>query len=87
MFRSSLCDYSGAYILVSGTKTAEWVAAPTQPQNVGKNVIIKKCTLFTDCISEINKKQIDNSKHIDVIKPMYNLIVHSNNYSKTSESL
>ena len=23
MFRSSLCDYSGAYILVSGTKTAE----------------------------------------------------------------
>ena len=87
MFRSSLCDYSGAYILVSGTKTAEWVAAPTQPQNVDKNVIIKKCTLFTDCISEINNTQIDNSKHIDVIKPTYNLIVHSNNYSKTSESL
>ena len=26
------------------------------------NIIIKKCTSFADCISEINNTQIDNTK-------------------------
>ena len=51
-----------------------------------KRVIFKNCAPFTDCISEINNTQIDNAKYIDVVMPMYNLIEHSNNYSKT-ESL
>ena len=31
--------------------------------------------------------QIDNAKGIDVVISMHNLMEHSNNYSKTSESL
>ena len=42
---------------------------------------------FTDCISEINHTQIDNTKEIDLVKPMFTLVKYSNNYSKTSESL
>ena len=31
--------------------------------------------------------QVDNSKDIDIVMLMYNLIEHSDNYSKKSESL
>ena len=43
MLNSSLCDYSDAYMLVSGTITGG--------ENNGKSVILKNCALFTDCIS------------------------------------
>ena len=42
---------------------------------------------FTDCISEINNTQIDNSKVIDIVIQIYNLIKYSNNYAKTWRSL
>ena len=64
----------------------ERVAAPAAADN-DKEVVFKNCALFTNCISEINNTQIDNTKYIDVIMPMYNLIEYSNNYSETSGSL
>ena len=36
--------------------------------------MIKICTPFTGCVSEIKNTEIDQSKNIDVIMPMYNLI-------------
>ena len=61
MLRSILCDYSDAYMLVSGTiTTLNIVAAAASPNNI-KNRLIKKCAPFTDCISEINDTKIDNS--------------------------
>ena len=36
---------------------------------------------------ETNNAQKDNTKDIDVVMPMYNLIEYSDNYSITSESL
>ena len=50
-------------------------------------VVLRKCALFTDCIREINNTQVNNSKDIDVVMLMYNLIESSNNYSKASVSL
>ena len=47
-------------------------------------VIFKNCT---DCISEINNKEIDNAKDTDAIMPIYNLIEYSDNYSNLSGSL
>ena len=46
-----------------------------------------KETEFTDWISEINNRQIDNAKETDVVMSMYNLIEYSDNYSETSASL
>ena len=91
MLRSSLCDYSDAYILVSATitipNTVAAAAAAAAAANYRKNIIIKNCALFTNSISKINNIQIDNTKEIDIVMPVYNIIEYSANYSKTSGSL
>ena len=88
MIKSSLCDYSDAYIHVKGTITVNntAAAADADANNTNKKVIFKNCAPFT-CISEINDTDLDNAKDIDIVMPMYNLIEYSDNYSKTSGSL
>ena len=52
ILRSSLCDYSGAYILVKGKITVNnTVDAGAAANNTNKNVISKNCALFTNCVS------------------------------------
>ena len=88
MLRSSLCDYSDAYILVKGNIAVNNNAgAGAAANNTNKKVIFKNCAPFTNCISKINNTQIDNAEYIDIVMPMYNLIEYSDNYSKTSGSL
>ena len=88
MLKSSLCDYSDAYILVKGTITVNnTAAADSDANNTNEKVIFKNCAPFTNCISEINNTQVDNTKDLDIVMPMYNLIEYSDNYSKTSGSL
>ena len=84
MLKSCFCDYSDAYILVKGTISI--VPQEGNPNNRGKEVVIKNWAPFADCISEINSTQIDHAKDIDLVMPMYNLIEYSDNYSKTSGS-
>ena len=86
MLKSSLCDYSDAYILVKGTITANNTAAQgAAANNTNKKVIFKNCAPFTNCISEINNTQIDNAKDIDIVMPMYNLIEYSEIMQKQQE--
>ena len=85
MLKSSLCDYSEAYILVNGTITVAELAGDGRNKSIEE--VFKNCALFTDRISEINNTQIDNPKDIDVVMLMHNLIKYSNNYSKISGSL
>ena len=90
MLKSSLCDYSDAYILVKGTITIAGAgdnAASRQADERDKGVVFKNCAPFTNCISEINNTQVDNAKDIDIVMPMYNLIECCDNYGKTSGSL
>ena len=88
MLKSSLCDYSDAYILVKGTISVNnTAAAGAAVNNTNKKVIFKNCVPFTNCISEINNTQIENAKDIDIVMPMYNLIEYSDNYAKTTGSL
>ena len=84
MLKSSLCDYSDAYILVKGTITVNKTVAANI---INRKVIFKNCAPFTNCMSEINNTQVDNAKDIDIVMPMYNLIEYSDNYSKTTGSL
>ena len=84
MIRSSLCDYSDVYLLVKESILIEIVAKPAPEGNDGKEVVFKSCVPFIDCISEINKTQIDNARYIDT---NYSLIEYSDNYSKTLGSL
>ena len=88
MLKSSLCYYSDTYILVKRTITVDDIsAAGATANNNNKKVLFKNCAPFTNCINEINNKEIDNAKDIDIVMPMYNLIEFSDNYPKTSGSL
>ena len=90
MLKSSLCDYSDAYILVKERITitgARDNAAARQADERNKGVIFKSCAPFINCKSEINNTEIDNAKDIDIVLPMYNLIEYSDNYVKASGSL
>ena len=89
MLKSSLCDYSNAYILVKGKITIAGAgndAAARQADERDKGVIFKNCAPFINCINKINNTQIDNAKDIDIVMPMYNLIEYSDNYAKTTGS-
>ena len=77
---SSLCDYSDAYILVTGNITVTGGNANTK-------VAFKNCAPFTECRTEINKTFVNRTEHINIAMPMYNLIEYSDNYSDTSGSL
>ena len=88
MLRSSLCDYSDAYILVKGNITVNNTAADSAAaNNTNKKVIFKNCKPFTRCISKIDNTEKDNAQYIDIAMPIYNLIEYSDDYSKTSGSL
>ena len=78
--KSVLCDYSDAYILVSGTITISALATGRVYNDI--EVVFKNCAPFTDCISKINNTQIDNVKVIDAVMPMYNLIQYNNDSRK-----
>ena len=80
MIRPSLCDYSDIYTLVKGTETVPNTRTAAASRNT--NIMFKNCD--SDCVKEVNNKEIDHPKDIDVVMPMYNLIEHSDNYFKTS---
>ena len=81
MLRSSLCDYSDAYILVKGNISVNNTAgAGVDANNTNKKILFRNCAPFTDCISTISNTQVDNAKDIDIVIPMYSLIEYSNNY-------
>ena len=90
MLKSSLCDYSNAYILVKGKITVTGAgddAAARQADERDKGVAFKNCAPFNNCISEIYNTQVDNAKDTDIVMPMGNLIEYSDNYAKTPGSL
>ena len=87
MLRSSLCDYSDAYILVKGTVI---VTAPGDNNNannirdkINRPLILKNNAPFVSCITKINGELIEDADDLDIVLPMYNLLEYSKNYRKT----
>ena len=76
---SSLCDYSDAYILVTGNFIVTGGNANTK-------VAFKNCAPSKECRTEINETFVDSAEYINVAMPMYNLTEYSDNYSDTSGS-
>ena len=80
MLKSTLCDYSDAYILVKvkiTIKEAGDDVAVRQADERDKGVGFKTYAPFTACKSNINNVEIDNCHDIDIIMPVYNLIEYS----------
>ena len=70
--KSSLCDYSDAFILVIRNITV----------NSGNNIDVAFSTYQT----KINDVFINEANHIYIAMPMYNLIGYGDNFSDTSGS-
>ena len=89
---SSLCDYSDAYILVTGSITVTRTIAgdpvqKKQPLDAATQVVFKSRAPFKKCSTEIDGILVDEADFINIIMPIYNLIEYSDNYSGTSGSL
>ena len=87
---SSPCDYSDAYIWVTGdTAVKRKNAADTADIALGAitQVAFKNYALFEKYSTEIGGSIVDEANFINISMPMYNLIEYSNNYSDTSGSL
>ena len=80
VIKSNLCDYSDAYILLTGDITATGGDANTK-------VASKNCAPFTKCVTHISNEHVDNADNLDIVMSMYNLIEYNDNYSDTSGSL
>ena len=83
---SSLCDFSDAYILVTGNNVVKRRnAADTADIALGAitQAAFKYFAPFKDCRTEINDTFVDYASFINITMPMYNLIQYSGNYSDT----
>ena len=77
--KSSLCDYSDAFILITGNITVD--------ADNNTDVPFKNCAPFSTYTAKINDMFVDEANHIYTAMPMYNLTEYSDNYSDTSGSL
>ena len=89
MLRSSLCDYSDAYILVKGTATVNGVVNGAENEILRRNrpLILKNNAPLVLCMTKINNEFIEDADDLDTVMPMHNLLEYSKNYRKTIGSL
>ena len=81
---SDLCNFSEAYIVVTGHVTHE---GDNYANIQNKNLASKNNAPFINCISKSNGVQIDNAKDWDVLMLMHNLLEYSKNNKKTTSNL
>ena len=91
MFRSNLCDYSDAYILVKGKIVVTAPGVNNNANNIrdkrNRPLILKNGAPFVSCITRINGELIEDADDLDIVMSMYNLLEYSKNYRKTIGSL
>ena len=80
VIKPNLCDYSDAYILVTGNATV-------LGGNDDAKVAFKHCAPFTRCVTHINDEHVETAENLDIIMSMYNLLECSDNYADSSGRL
>ena len=69
----SICGCDDGYRLAKETITVNnTTTADADANNANKKVICKSCAPLTNCISEINNRQVDNARDTDKAMSMYN---------------
>ena len=71
MLKSSLCDYSGAHIHVTRNITVVGMRVTKADRRRNRN---DKQAVFKTCAPTDNITEVDNTKYLDVVMLMYNLI-------------
>ena len=75
--RPFLCDYSDAYILVTGY-------IKVQNGNDATRVAIKNCHPFTRATFKLNNEQVYTAGNLDLTMNLYNMLEYSDNYTDTT---
>ena len=65
VIKPNLCDYSDAYILVTGN---------IQNKPANPVVAFKNCAPFRTCDVIINDEHVEKAEDLDIVMPMYNLL-------------
>ena len=66
VLRSNLCDYSDAYVCVTGIIT---VTDPNNNANFDRRLTLKNSAPFISCISKINGELVENVEDLDIVIP------------------
>ena len=69
-----MCDYSDAYILVTGNIKVE-------NSNDATRVAIKNCHPLTGASFKLNNEQADTADNLDLTMNIYNMLEYSENYA------
>ena len=72
MLRSDLSDYSDAFIVIKRRIT---VAGNNLANRMNKKLTFKNNAPFRSCISKINNTFIDNTEDLDIVMPIYKIII------------
>ena len=75
-----MCDYSDAYISVTG-------GIKVQGGNDNTRVAIKNCHPSTKAFFRLNDQQVNTADNLDLTINLYNILEYSNNYADTTPSL
>ena len=75
-----MCDYSDAYILVTGD-------IKVQNGNNATRVAIKNCHPYTRAFFRLNDEQVDTANNLDLTMELYSMLEYSDNYVDTTVSL
>ena len=78
VIKHNLCDYSDAYMLVTGN---------IQNKPANSLVAFKNCAPFRTCDVTINDEHVEKAEDLDIVMPMYNLLEYSDNYQDSTGSL
>ena len=76
--KPNLCDYSDAYILVTGN---------IQNKRANSVVAFKNCAPFRTGDVTINDEHVEKAEDLDIVMPTYNLLEYSDNYQNSTGSL
>ena len=78
VIKPNLCDYSDAYISVTGN---------IQNKPANSIVAFKNCAPFRTCDVTINDEHVEKAEDLDIVMPMYNLLEYSDNYQNSAGRL
>ena len=78
VIKPNLCDYSDAYILVTGD---------IQNKPANSVVAFKNCAPFHNCDVTINDEHVEKAEDLDMVMPMDNLLEYSHNYQDSTGSI
>ena len=90
ILKLNLYEYTDEYIPVKGTikfNEAGAVVATQRASEWNKQVTLKVCASFTNCIRKIKHAQVKYAKKVDVVMPIYTFWNNSDNYSKKHQNV